>query len=627
MPNRFMVGNTDASSYDPVNEEMVFDVSQTGEPTFTATFSGTVNGAQNTTPLTPGTLWAVALSLAKDAKMIFAPKPGYKIVSIKQYSGNIPGVSDSGITYPLNSDQMVAANDVMRRWLVTTAASAPVVPTKDYAIGDKLTSKYDPEIGGTAYTCEQVGAQQYDALIRTSVYNPVTEESNVVDTVLTGGVVKDVPIPSGATIKLICTPKAGFKISAAKSGGVASIPFNSNGLDYPLTAAALNNVNYRRFEIKTVADVVIPKVTVGNTLTGQVVSQTGDVRYTARIELGFYDPVSEQWTYENLPIALGVPTEVDFKTQTSRTRTLICEVAQGYKFDHASNGDIEIAFTDGRISYPITRAEIDAASDLQRQYFITTTEDIPQPVAPPTVTNNYRVTREELKEFQKLVYSSNVPDDPRKNASEFVSNTFIIPLLIPASEVQLRENIKARDLTFNIADRLKGDTIKINVGNINFPMIHNNALDTVNVSVDLYLPFKSGTMSLDPNQVIGETVNIEYQINPTNGNTTVNVALVNGELISSTTFTIGSEYPFYSFYDIQEKMFAPENVVNDVRAAYAMVKIPNYDSSQTPRVKGSGNIADLSGKVTFDDVEISGINLNDEYEQVIGLLGQGVIFK
>lgn len=220
-----------------------------------------------------------------------------------------------------------------------------------------------------------------------------------------------------------------------------------------------------------------------------------------------------------------------------------------------------------------------------------------------------------------------MPDDPRKNASEFVSNTFIIPLLIPASEVQLRENIKARDLTFNIADRLKGDTIKINVGNINFPMIHNNALDTVNVSVDLYLPFKSGTMSLDPNQVIGETVNIEYQINPTNGNTTVNVALVNGELISSTTFTIGSEYPFYSFYDIQEKMFAPENVVNDVRAAYAMVKIPNYDSSQTPRVKGSGNIADLSGKVTFDNVEISGINLNDEYEQVIGLLGQGVIFK
>lgn len=629
MADKMIIGNTGKNVYDPVNEVNNFVVTQEGAAQFTASIYCRLisENVYTTITLTPGTERAFNSSNIDNATLTIKPVAGYEIVSVKRVTTDLPS-SASQCVYAFQAADYVASNDDRRKWVVTTKAAAPVVPTRDFAIGNRMVGAYDPVAEVTSYTCYQDGAETYNAKIQTQVYDPVSEMLVTNNTDLVGGVVKSVEIPSGASIKLICEAKEGFSFSSAKSASVSSIPFSAKTVEYMLASNALTNVNARRFEVKTVADVVPTKMAVGNTLTDGVVTQVGEARYSAKLEVITYDPVSETWSTKTTPLSLGVLTTVDFEKSTASIRRLVCEAVSGYKFNHASNGSIEIAFTDRTVSYELTTAEIDSASDLMRQYFITTVVDVPTPTPEPTVTNNYRLTKEELKKFQKGIFSSNVPDDPRKAASEFVSNTFIIPLIVPSSEVLLRENIKARDLTFNIADRLKGNTIHIEVGKISIPKVYDNTLDFEGVSVNLFLPFKSGDMNLDPYQVVGETIVLSYEINPTDGNTTVNISLENGELISTSTFKMGAEYPFYSFYDIQEKLYVPENVVNDMRTAYAQVKRPNYDNSPTPTVSGEGSLTGLTGFVSMSDVfELNGIPFKDEYDEVIRTLSNGVVIK
>lgn len=508
---------------------------------------------------------------------------------------------------------------------------------RNFVIGNNSTTEYDPEIGGPVTVVTQVGPVTYAAKITTSKYDPIEEIVVDAEYPLTNGVVKIIDVDSSMTVKLVCVTTTADPFESAKNVTGKTITAQATAITYQLTSAeVLGDDSYdadgRKFIVKTKA-ANPDTITVGDSIEYDPVSgfdkviQVGAPAYSALMRVTVYDPVNETFDNFDTPIPLGVPTVVDFKTQTASSQTLICESFPGKRFSGASNGLIEIAFDKYAISYALTSGELPPNPDTSRQYLVQVVDDVPTPTPEPTVTNNYRLTRPELKEFQKQVYASQVPDDQRKPAWEFVSNVFIVPFVVPATEIDKRENIKARDLTFNIADRLKGNTIKLDLGTIAIPGRYGNSLDYYGASVALYMPFKSGEIDLDPFQVIGDSVRLEYMVNPSDGNTTLNIYNSAEELIQTSTFKMGSEYPFYSFYDIQDKFYSPENVVNDLRHAYAVVKIPDYTGIKTPKVTVSGSLEGVTGRVDFSEVSIDNIPYADEYDQLISKLKNGVIIK
>lgn len=509
---------------------------------------------------------------------------------------------------------------------------------RNFVIGNTSTSDYDPDIGGVVTVVSQVGPVTYTAKITTSKYDPVNEEFDNREYPLTAGVIQAIDVDSAMTVKLVCASVSPNTFTECKNGNNKTIPVQSTEITYTLTSSEFlgddtSSRGGRQFIVKT-SGATAYKVTVGDTISYDpvsgfdVVSQTGAVTYSATVRVQVYDAVAEEYFNFDTPVALGVPTEINFTPRPGATYAyLICDTIAGKRFSGASNGTIEIAYDKYAINYRLTDGELPPNPDSSRQYLIQTVDDIPIPTPEPTITNNYRLTRPELKEFQKQVYASQVPDDPRKPAWEFVSNVFLVPFVVPASEIDKRENIKARDITFNIADRLKGNSIALDLGTIEIPGRYGNSLDYYNASVSLYMPFKSGEIDLDPFQVIGGSIRLEYQVNPSDGNTTLNIYNEGDELIQTSTFKMGSEYPFYSFYDIQDKFYSPENVVNLIRSAYVTVKIPDYSGVAVPKVTVSGNLEGVTGRVDFSEVSIDNIPYADEYDELISKLKAGIVIK
>lgn len=509
---------------------------------------------------------------------------------------------------------------------------------RNFTIGNHGESEYDPDAGGPVTVISQIGPVTYNAKITTSKYSPVTEEFENKEYILTPGVTKAIDVDSAMTVKLICSTIPPNTFTKCVNGWDKNIPIQSTEISYTLTSSEflgsdLGDAKGRQFVVST-RGAEAYKVTVGDTISYDpisgfdVVSQTGAVTYSATVRVQVYDAVGEEYFNFDTPVALGVPTEINFTPRPGATYAyLICETIAGKRFSGASNGTIEIAYDKYAINYRLTDGELPPNPDSSRQYLIQTVDDTPIPTPEPTITNNYRLTRPELKEFQKQVYASQVPDDPRKPAWEFVSNVFLVPFVVPASEIDKREDIKARDITFNIADRLKGNSIALDLGTIEIPGRYGNSLDYYNASVSLYMPFKSGEIDLDPFQVIGGSIRLEYQVNPSDGNTTLNIYNEGDELIQTSTFKMGSEYPFYSFYDIQDKFYSPENVVNLIRSAYVTVKIPDYSGVAVPKVTVSGNLEGVTGRVDFSEVSIDNIPYADEYDELISKLKAGIVIK
>lgn len=508
---------------------------------------------------------------------------------------------------------------------------------RNFVIGNHSVSEYDPEIGGEATVVSQVGPETYTAKITTSKYDPIEEVTVAAEYPLVLGVVKVIDVDSSTTVKLVCAPIGTNTFSDGKNGSGKNIPAQSTAVLYTLTTAEVTGddtygAGGRQFIIKT-ASADPDTITVGDTIeydpvTGfDKVTQTGVATYSAAMLVSVYDPVAEEFQTYTTEIPLGVPTVVDFKKGVASSQVLVCNTFTGKQFSGASNGLIEVPYERYTLSYALTDPELPPNPNSSRQYLIQTINDTVEPIPEPTVTNNYRLTREELKEFQKQIYASQVPGDTRKPAWEFVSNVFLVPFVVPATEILQRENIKARDITFNIADRLKGNSIAIPLGTIDIPGRYGNSLDYQGANVALYLPFKSGEIDLDPYQVINGAISLEYMVNPSDGNTTLNIYIENGELIQTSTFKMGSEYPFYSYSDIQDKLYSPENVVNLIRSAYVVVKIPNYEGVTIPKVTISGLLGDTKGRVEFSDVVVNGIPYANEYDELISKLKGGVFIK
>lgn len=252
------------------------------------------------------------------------------------------------------------------------------------------------------------------------------------------------------------------------------------------------------------------------------------------------------------------------------------------------------------------------------------------PINVDSVNNNYYLTQAQFDEFTRQVYNI-VKYDNTQEASVTPITDFLVscrtyPFNINASDVSGLANIKIRESTLNQASMLKSDVLNLDFGVINIPKRFNNALDYINTSIELFLPFSRGSTSI-PIEFMGSSFSIKGKVIISNGTTTITLTDINtGFTFNIFNIEIGSEMPFFTNNYVESKTFAPSNAINNIDKAYILVTSPEY-GNQKIRAFDKGNLLNVLGRVTVNDIPINILGSSYEKDLLLNLLNQGVIIK
>ena len=252
------------------------------------------------------------------------------------------------------------------------------------------------------------------------------------------------------------------------------------------------------------------------------------------------------------------------------------------------------------------------------------------PVNVDSVNNNYYLTKSQFDEFTRQIYNivkyDNTQEVPSTPIIDFIVSCRSYPFNIDASDVSGLANIKICESVLNQANLLRSDILTLDFGIINIPRRFNNALDYINTSIELFLPFSSGSTSI-PVEFIGSSFNITGKVVISNGTATITLTDINtGFTFNIFNIEIGSEMPFFTNNYIESKNYAPSNAINNIDKAYILVTIPEY-GNQKIRAFDKGNLLNVLGHVTVDNMDINILGSSYEKDLLLNLLNQGVIIK
>ena len=249
---------------------------------------------------------------------------------------------------------------------------------------------------------------------------------------------------------------------------------------------------------------------------------------------------------------------------------------------------------------------------------------------PNTILNNYLLSRPEMEEFRNQVYNV-VAFENTENAktliTQYISALNVYPFKITPNNIYGRDEIKARDRPFNIATLLNKDNITIDLGILEVLPEHNNALDFINTTCDLFLPFASGTITLDPIDVIGKKLRIYYVINISDGKVTINIEdSETGVIKNVSNMSVGTEMPFYNYLQIENNSYKPSEALNNINTAYIIVSRPDYSNTK-PKAQVTGALRGVTGNIQIVDINLDLVALYNERVNLLSILKDGVIFK
>lgn len=291
-----------------------------------------------------------------------------------------------------------------------------------------------------------------------------------------------------------------------------------------------------------------------------------------------------------------------------------------------------------------------------------------------SVTYDGSVTDEDFPDyiFATITAPIDVPDDdgnPIDDIKKGVNNIYLLDVITARKVMNKRFTrimssgegkdyaetiIGLINIPFNIDDKykngeqkvmladydteLKGielttDTIIVDMGVITIPHLNNDFTDYENTTVKLYLPF-SDDIDLNPNDVIGYNISINYWINCYNGEALINIfSSKTNSLIESRKVDLNVSVPF------NKLGITPTN------NSFNLIESIGYNGINTPyvEVKTLDNVLKdglftnpiidekiLNGEVGFIEVENIQLNVNamlHEKTEILNLLRQGVIIK
>lgn len=568
-----------------------------------------------------GVLTDVDVSGYETVSVKCVPTAGY-IIKEARRNGDIVPSKPNLFEFELSQAMVETPTDQSRTFALTYEVNNN---QKEFLLGD-----YRIGAGDVQYT----GLATYKATITVKRnYNP-DNPSLELETIypITLGNKTPVDITGYSSVTLKCVPLSSYAITRANFGynGNTEIPFTPNLLEYEFTPEQLSRTDnyFTDIEINTVKSLT-KNFIFGNDKdgTGKPILK-GVNSFTGVLTL-YGDYNFETQTYNQIIKEVEAGTDLNLTLESEyKSGSLVLNVVDGFEFigvEFPSEG----TFTNNKIDYVI---DLEVEAPLNFIAYTKSTGSVdPEPSnKPDTILNNYLLTKDELYEFQKQIYNIVAFEETEKlqtPITDYISNVYVYPFKIPESALYGRQKIKCRNREFNIAEQFKKDTIYLDLGNIKIDKVHNNALDYKGVNCSLYLPFISGSISLDAQKVVGKELNISYMVNINDGSTTVNIADVLTDVIINVSKTqLGSEQPFFDFLRVTQKDYTPSQSINDIDTAYIIMEMPNYDQTK-PTAIIEGVLTGIKGWVTVNDVTLKTKAFTNEKTQIISLLSQGVIIK
>jgi hypothetical protein len=238
--------------------------------------------------------------------------------------------------------------------------------------------------------------------------------------------------------------------------------------------------------------------------------------------------------------------------------------------------------------------------------------------------NTYSVTSGELSQLATKRYAT--VNGEVLDYGNRITSLFRLPFEIDSTTP---DTIKLGDIDTEVSTHLATDyLLRLSIGEVFVPEIYNNSLDYVNVNCTLYLPFLS-SIELDSQQVINQTVSIEYVVNLFDGECTVNLySTFTNQLFHSSIEKIGLDLPYSSGVNAHNPLFNIGSVkMNDIRLAYIEVErsVPSIvDNSLGVVIDEIGQLEDYVGYVEVENIDLHSKATISEAQEIKSLLRSGV---
>lgn len=235
--------------------------------------------------------------------------------------------------------------------------------------------------------------------------------------------------------------------------------------------------------------------------------------------------------------------------------------------------------------------------------------------------------------FKSPPAGSQAPSTPVPQGENIIS--FIdLPFIIDPSLIQGRKEIKIGVINSNItASYLNIDNYLLDLGNITVPDDKQNYLSFENTTAILHLPY-ANPINIDVDYVIGQTINITYNVNFYDGIASVNITSTKIDgVIDTKSIKLNINIPFGK-PDDNPSDNSPRNIDfgidNGVLRPY--IEILRNDAILengffTIPVPDETLLIEQSGFIKIDEIDLKVKASKDEKEMILTAINQGVIIK
>lgn len=230
-------------------------------------------------------------------------------------------------------------------------------------------------------------------------------------------------------------------------------------------------------------------------------------------------------------------------------------------------------------------------------------------------TRIYRITKAKLNTISSERFTNNETNDTL-DYSNYIMNLYNLPLSINEDNVNPDSDIYLGPVKIDTkADQIKKDILTYNLGKIKVDEIYHGYLDYENTNCYLIVPFIE-TITLDPQNIINNTLNISLDVNLYNGSGVLYVKSENlDKIIYTEKDVISQNIPYYLTNNMVSTNSNVDQIVKNTLQAYIIVERDQHKQ---------GLISDFKGFNTFSTIELKTNASLSEQNEILSQLQSGV---
>lgn len=247
----------------------------------------------------------------------------------------------------------------------------------------------------------------------------------------------------------------------------------------------------------------------------------------------------------------------------------------------------------------------------------------------------YEVTEEQLKEVNSQRFGFEVIGEEQIDYGVYILSLIKLPFKLSPDLIGGDSLVKLGNKeTTVLAKAVLTDNIPLDLGSVAIPELNNNVLDFKGVEAYLYLP-RVEPVLIELDQIIGETVSIQYLIDCYSGVATVNLSTTKngGKVFKSLSVDIGINIP-YALTTLTNTILDNSSIdvggENGIRTPFLEIRKKDLvlpDGFFTVPILEENVLTGQTGFIKIEDIDLKSSAAKDNKETIISLLENGVIIN